>query len=99
MTKEPPFFKMTQETYYKHAVVDNMRRDKLRKQDRLGNVRVSDEIWEMVKGCWRDRPHLRLSMKHVLACLDVNVAPIYESHKPPYFTMRAHKNCESGSFS
>jgi hypothetical protein len=94
MTGKPPFAKMNKDMYYKHVVAENKRREKPRKQDALGNMRVSDELWEMVVGCWRDRPHQRLTMKHVLAHLDIDIAPIYQSHKPPYFTLLASKKCK-----
>jgi hypothetical protein len=60
----------------------------------LGGFRVQDELWEIISGCWTAEPHLRWTMKHVLACLRIDVSPIYQPAKPPFLTAIASRECE-----
>jgi hypothetical protein len=94
ITGKAPYEDKTQQTYYKDVVELKQRRAKPTRQNSLGKISVPAELWDVVYGCWRNRPHMRLNMKQVLACLDIDIDEIYQVHKPPYFSTNVLRSCE-----
>jgi hypothetical protein len=85
------------ETYYADIVKSKGRRGRPLPHNCVGNFAVSSDLWDLVYGCWRDRPRLRLTMRHVLAWLNVDADPIYQPQNPPYFTTKVLRDCTPAS--
>jgi hypothetical protein len=89
----PPYAGSSERQYWEEVISKKPLRKKPTQQQCLGGLNPSVELWSMIQGCWIDRPELRLTMKHVLACLGIDVSTIYQLTKPPHFGFKSSHNC------
>jgi hypothetical protein len=94
ITGEPPFENMELDMYYHQVIMEKTRRSKPKAERTLGGEVISDHLWEMILSCWGHTPQRRFTMRHVLACLDVDPDTIYEPTNEAHFTATAATNCE-----
>jgi serine/threonine protein kinase len=94
ITGKPPYDKETRYTYFAQMVAQKKRRGSPAAVDCLGGIPASPQLWEIIQQCWRDRPHMRFTMKHILACLDMDIRFICYTGAVPFFSTRATRACK-----
>jgi hypothetical protein len=94
ITGEPPFAHMNNEMYQHQVIMEKTRRSKPNAERTLGGDVISDHFWEMILSCWGDTIEWRFTMRHVLACLDVDPDAIYEPTNEAHFTATAVLDCK-----
>jgi hypothetical protein len=83
---------MSSLAYLNSVVNRNKRRSRPTGDTCLGGESVSDELWDMINRCWRPSPGLRITMKHVLAYLNVDPTPIFQPHRGSHFVTKASRS-------
>ena len=51
-----------------------------RRPGRPDHAELSDRVWKMIKGCWKDNPAQRKTMADVVTVLEAEVSA--RAHKP-----------------